>query len=248
MPGAFLSSCASSPQLVWRVVDLGAGAQGCSRVVGGSCVELVYGIVMGLFGTRVLFAISCGPAGGRLGSMCCPGSLSLGMCTASFRARSGSAIPCVLGGVASQVGNPLLLPFTMSVVGFYYCSSSSESRGSFESIHMLMASESSDPRPGCGSFCDDGDDVDEVGELDVTSSGLSHAGADHNSSVPDSAAACSTPRHFKFHLQIGRHIIDCVMQEHRLMVAKGPEASQTNWCGVFLGGGHWRRNSPYQCP
>ena len=102
--------------------------------------------------------------------------------------------------------------------------------------HSGMASAkggSSDPSSdACDDCCDDG-------ELDVSSSGLSHAGDDHIGHCQTEPHACSTPRlvpnsHFKL-----AGLTDCVVQEHRLY---GGKALGHPLVRVSLGGGVDQRN------
>ena len=114
MPDITRSSIALPLRLVGRVVGRGALAQDGLRVVDGPCVESILGGVIDSFGARVLPAISCGPAGGRLGL--CPGCLSFGVDVEGYHVqRIGSAIAFALGahgGVASLVGCPFSLAFS----------------------------------------------------------------------------------------------------------------------------------------
>ena len=205
MPDVFLSSNTSPLQLVWRIVDLGAGAQDGPRVVDGPYVSLIYGLVVGSFGTRTSSAISCGSGGGRLGSVSFPGCLSFGVDMGGCRVQcSGSAIAVALGGCSSQVLFLMPLPFSKSVISLDHFNDT------YKVICTPMAWRSSVSRPCRDDFCDDScDDLCDVGELGDSNSSLSHAGVKHSSFMPDSATKIATPSCFEF-IQIRPARIDCL--------------------------------------
>ena len=87
--------------------------------------------------------------------------------------------------------------------------------------------------------CDDGVDemADIIALIDIIS-GLRHAGDEHTSSLPDSAtySTPARPRSSKFPEIHGRQI-DCLMQEHRLYVAKALGHPKPIGAGCPLGEG-----------
>ena len=228
-PHSLVSSNASSVQSARRGVGCRGDIRVGSRVVCGACIQLIHAIVFDSLFTRASSVNGCGPVGGRVGGMRCPGSLSLGMCTAGLRARSGSAIVHGAHGCcgSSQVGMLFFVPWLLSL-------SVPILDHSYKGCYTPTASRLLDLLSCCDDVCD-------VGELGV-SSGLGHAGGEHSSSSPDSATKIVTPSVLKFHLQIRPAYIDLFVHEDGLVVAK---ARGHPLVRVSLGGSDEERVSRY---
>ena len=153
-----------------------------------------------------------------LGGMCRPGCLVYGKWSEGCRPQS---LRCVASGVHPGSN---FVPMAAVLVDTLYCY--------------------------IAECCDDGVDemVDAIVPI-IVISGLSHAGDEHTCSLPDSATynKPATPRSLKFLLKFGRRI-DCFIHEHDLHVTKALGHPKPFGAGCPLGGGHWRRNWPYQCP
>ena len=151
--------------------------------------------------------------GGRLG-ICCPGSLSFGECGEGCPTRR-------LGRAAYNV-----------------CIYTPEASGSADILCHCMADRC------CGGCEDKMDGRCLIAYISLipcchNSHGLRYVGDGHSSPLPDRAMLIDTPRTigFKFNLKFGRRIIDCVMHEHRLHVAKALGHPKPIGVGCPLGEG-----------
>ena len=164
--------------------------------------------------------VSCSFGGVRLGSVSCPGRLSYGEWSEGCRPRK---LRRVAYGVVIHLVSIIT---TGSPYPLYQCNVDGCCGGCYDEMVVRIA-------------------------LNYYS-GLCHAGEEHTSSSPDSAThnKFATPRSsnsiFKF---LGRHAIDCLMQEHRLLAAKALR-HPSHVAGRFLGevAGGLRTQSPEQQP
>ena len=178
-----------------------------------ACMKFIRPMASGSLVTTGSSTVSCSFAGVRLGSTCCPGSLSYGAWAEGCR-------PHKLRRVA--FGNYIYTPKAIGSADALDCCVDECCGGCYDAMDVDSLT------------ADIGIQVAFIVDL----IGLRHAGEEHSSSLPYSATyiEIDTPRkiialtlHFKF----GRRI-DCVMHEHRLMVVKArrhlDQRLRRDWC------------------